>query len=194
MSNNRINKKYFPLLILLIIVISFLNSCKLLVKPPSKPAFEELSAKKINLYEWTDDLPIDGLVRSIEQSLTYYRRLPSTYKFNYNGQKYSPSDMVSSLEIFRDIFTSTNGKERARLLEERFHFFESINSDREAFFTGYYEPVLNGSPVATEKFSEPLYTIPDDLIDVDLGKFSKKWRNKKIVGRLKGKRLIPYDS
>ena len=187
------HRTFLPVIILLAAILSFLYSCKLFVQPPSGPALEELSAAKVSSYEWMDDLGLEGLERAIEQSLVYYGRLPSTYKFNYKGQIYSPSEMAASLQIFRDM-VGKNGEELARLLEERFQFFESINSDGEAFFTGYYEPLLEGSPVPTEEFPVPLYAIPGDLIDVDLGKFSEKWRGVKIVGRIDGKHLIPYDS
>lgn len=189
------HRTYLLVIILLAVIFSFLHSCKLFVKPPAGPALEKLSEAKASSYEWTDDLGLEGLEMAIEQSLVYYGRLPSTYKFNYKGQIYSPSEMAASLEIFRDIVTGTRGKEMTRLLEERFQFFESINSDGEAFFTGYYEPVLDGSPIPTKEFPEPLYAIPADLIDVDLGKFSEEWRGVKIIGRVQGgKHLIPYDS
>lgn len=187
-------KKVLPAIILFAAIISFLNSCTLFVKPPAGPALEELSAGKVSSYEWDDDLGLEGIGRALEQSMIYYGRLPSTYRFNYNGQEYTPSEMAASLELFSDTIIHSDGKELARLLEERFLFFESINSDGEAFFTGYYEPVLKGSPVPTEEFSEPLYAVPDDLIVVDLGDFSDDWSNERIVGRVDGKRLIPYDS
>ena len=192
--SKNIYRTYLSIIVILFVTLSFLHSCKLFVKPPSGPELKKLSGGKVSSYEWTDNFSLEGLDRAIEQSLVYYGRLPSTYKFNYNGQIYSPSEMSASLEIFRDIVTVTRGEELARLLVERFQFFESINSDGEAFFTGYYEPVIEGSPVPTEEFPEPLYAIPGDLIDVDLGKFSEKWRGAKIVGRVDGKRLIPYDS
>ena len=194
MLSKSANRTCLSLIILLAVSLSFLHSCKLFVKPPEGSALEKLSAWKVSSYEWSDDLGLEGLYRTIEQSLVYYRRLPSTYKFNYNGQIYSPSEMAASLEIFKEIITTASGDELARLLGERFQFFESINSDREAFFTGYYEPILKGSSVPTEEFSEPLYAIPGDLIEVDLGKFSEKWKGAKIIGRLDGNRLIPYDS
>ncbi len=54
--------------------------------------------------------------------------------------------------------------------------------------------MLDGSPVPTEEFPAPLYALPGDLIDVDLGMFSEEWKGEKIVGRVDGRRLIPYDS
>lgn len=35
------------------------------------------------------------------------------------------------------------------------------------FFTGYYEPIVEGSRVPTERFRVPLYAVPDDLVAVD---------------------------
>lgn len=194
MSPNRNYRIFFSLIVFLAITLSFLHSCKLFVKPHAGPALKEMSAGKVNLYAWTDDLGIEGLERAIEQSLVYYGRLPSSYQFNYDGEIYSPSEMMASLEVFKEIITNTTGDERIRLLGERFQFFESINSDGEALFTGYYEPVLEGSPVPVEEFPEPLYAIPGDLIEVDLGRFSKELKDQKIVGRVDGRRLIPYDS
>lgn len=38
---------------------------------------------------------------------------------------------------------------------------------RSGFVTGYYEPEVEASPVATSKFQTPLYAKPDDLVKVD---------------------------
>ncbi len=39
--------------------------------------------------------------------------------------------------------------------------------DAEGFLTGYFEPVVTASKIRSEKFSEPLYLRPDDLVDVN---------------------------
>jgi len=39
----------------------------------------------------------------------------------------------------------------------------------EAFFTGYYEPEVEGSRVRTGEFSVPLYRAPDDLVEIEPG-------------------------
>jgi membrane-bound lytic murein transglycosylase A len=39
----------------------------------------------------------------------------------------------------------------------------------EAFFTGYYEPEVEGSRVATTEFTVPLYRMPDDLAEIEPG-------------------------
>lgn len=70
--------------------------------------------------------------------------------------------------------------------------FEGVQiGDGKAFATGYYEPEIAGSrtPVAG---GEPVYTVPQDLIEVDLGKFSDALKGKKIRGRVDGQALVPY--
>ena len=59
-------------------------------------------------------------------------------------------------------------------------------------FTGYYEPTLRGSREPKAPYMTPLYGLPKDLINVDLGQFSEELQGKRIVGRLQGRRLTPY--
>ncbi len=59
-------------------------------------------------------------------------------------------------------------------------------------FTGYYMPSLKGSYKKTDEFSVPLYELPDDLVNIDLGLFSPHLKNRKIVGRIEGKKVVPY--
>ena len=183
-------------LILISILLQFciLSGCSLFRMPPHEPTLKQMSAGQVYFYEWTDDLNYEGLEQAVEQSVRYYRRLPSTYNFYYGGLVYSPEEMLSSLYLFMDIVKNSHGSKRVRELREKFLFFESRNSDREAFFTGYYVPVLEGSLKPTGEFPEPLYETPDDLIKVDLGQFADKWKNERIVGRLEGQMLVPYDS
>lgn len=59
-------------------------------------------------------------------------------------------------------------------------------------FTGYYVPALKGSYTQSKEYSVPLYETPDDLVVADLGMFSKELKNRRIVGRLEQKKLVPY--
>ena len=60
--------------------------------------------------------------------------------------------------------------------------------------TGYYEPVLAGSPERTERFRYPVYGIPDDLVDVDLSSLYPQLKGMRLRGRLEGRKLVPYYS
>jgi peptidoglycan lytic transglycosylase A len=60
--------------------------------------------------------------------------------------------------------------------------------------TGYYEPQLRGSRVRTPAFTVPLYAVPDDLLTVDLVALFPELKDKRVRGRVDGKRVVPYWS
>jgi len=187
-------KRYLLVCAAALFLVSVSAGCALLTRPPVRPAIKKLSSIQVYFYDWSDDMDFEGLEQAAGRSLLYYSRLPEDVTFEYDGLIYSPREMAASMKLFINIIKNHEGRERIRQLREKFLFFESRNSSGKAFFTGYYEPVLEGSLTPTEKFSEPVYKTPADLIEVDLGQFSEKWKNEKIVGRLQGRRLIPYYS
>lgn len=64
--------------------------------------------------------------------------------------------------------------------------------DEVGTFTGYFEPAYRASREETAYFSAPVYTRPDDLIEVDLGAFRDDLAGERIAGRVDGVRLVPY--
>jgi membrane-bound lytic murein transglycosylase A len=61
-------------------------------------------------------------------------------------------------------------------------------------FTGYYEPQLKGSRTQHGPYQTPLYGVPFDLVNVDLGLFRDSLRGQRIVGKVTDGRLIPYPA
>lgn len=72
---------------------------------------------------------------------------------------------------------------------QRATFFRS-----KGLITGYYEPLLNGSWTRTERYRYPLYRAPDDLVSIELGELFPELKNKRVRGRLTGRRVVPYFS
>ena len=71
--------------------------------------------------------------------------------------------------------------------------FEPVQvADGRAFATGYYEPEIAGSRRREGKYQTPIYARPKDLIEVDLGLFSKDLATKRIRGRVNGTAFVPY--
>jgi membrane-bound lytic murein transglycosylase A len=52
--------------------------------------------------------------------------------------------------------------------------------------------VLAGSRERTSRFSVPLYGVPDDLLLVDLATLHPELGNRRVRGRLEGRRVVPY--
>ena len=60
--------------------------------------------------------------------------------------------------------------------------------------TGYYEPLVKGSRKQGGDYQWPLYTVPADLLTIDLGKVYPELAGKRVRGKLDGNRVVPYDS
>lgn len=58
--------------------------------------------------------------------------------------------------------------------------------------TGYYEPLLAGSRAPTAQFRVPLYATPDDLLIVDLADLYPELKDKRVRGRVEGRKVVPY--
>jgi membrane-bound lytic murein transglycosylase A len=61
-------------------------------------------------------------------------------------------------------------------------------------FTGYYQSMLQGSPVKTAEYNVPLYKRPSDLVMVELGEFRPALKGQRIAGRVLDGKLKPYES
>ncbi len=80
--------------------------------------------------------------------------------------------------------------------EEWFTPYQVFNPDgsEHGMITGYYEPLLKGSRVKTQRFRYPLYAAPDDLLQIDMGAAYPQLKGLRLRGRLQGKRVVPYYS
>ncbi len=80
--------------------------------------------------------------------------------------------------------------------EQRFQPYQATQEDgsAEGLVTGYYEPLLKGDRVRTERARYPLYAVPDDLIAVDLASVYPELKNLRLRGRLVGNKVVPYPT
>ena len=88
------------------------------------------------------------------------------------------------------------GDERAarRFAEESFSAWALVSAEgsSEGLITGYYEPVLPGSRTRTDRFQQPVFGVPEDLVAVDLESLHPELKGLRLRGRVTGNRLVPY--
>jgi len=60
--------------------------------------------------------------------------------------------------------------------------------------TGYYEPIVKGSRTQSGLNQWPLYTVPVDLLTIDLGAIYPELAGKRVRGKVVGDRVVPYES
>ena len=147
-----------------------------------------------NIPPLLDDLDEDSLVLAIERSLQYFNRFRDSELYFFGSLKCTVQVMKETLVAFRDII---GGKEPDHVKEEKiraaFDFYKSAGDDGQGrvIFTGYYEPLLEGSFTKTEKYSYPLYRTPEETVVLS-GKDGAKAKNARLVGRMYQGEAVPH--
>lgn len=135
-----------------------------------------------------------ALELAVIKSIGFYERSAGK-KFRFGPDIYTADELKQSLLDFLQIVQSHHPPAvKDKLVRENFLAYKSIGRSRSGsvLFTGYFEPILNGSLSKTGKFKWPVYRTPDDLIVIDLGKFRDKYRGERIVGRVEKRKMVPY--
>lgn len=94
-------------------------------------------------------------------------------------------------ETLRASTPKTDGETR-RFFETWFTPYV-VNGGASGLFTGYYEAELSGAWQKNGRYQTPLWQRPDDLITANLGDFKPELSGQKIVGKVEGKKFVPYD-
>ena len=150
--------------------------------------------------EWPileDDSDQQGLEQAVIQSLSYLNNQSWDKKFVLGSREISNEDIVESLTLFLEIakkYPDTNS--RLEQFKSYFNLYRTVQNEepQPILLTGYYEPTLQGSREPSPRFRYPVYRLPDNLLSVDLEKFSKKFQGQKLTARIEGSQVLPYYS
>lgn len=110
-----------------------------------------------------DDLDRASLVTAVQQSLTALRKKSGTEMLALNGQQVSVSQVRDGLELFLSLLQEHH--DEADLGPAIHQHFDLFQPSAPVLFTGYHEPILNGSLARTEHYHYPLYRPPDPTVD-----------------------------
>ncbi len=145
---------------------------------------------------FNDDLDQDSLRRAIHRSLEFLAKLPPDRSIGEQPRKITAREVKESLLSFLNLLDLWDQPEKlGREIRARFDLYPlSETPEGEVLFTGYYQPLIEGSLTETRQFRFPIYGKPKDLIVADMVTVTPQLRVEKIVGRLDGDRLVPYLS
>lgn len=144
-----------------------------------------------------DDLDPESLGAAIRQSLAYLRRLPPDRVVGEQPRPLTAKEVGDSLSAFTKLLDSWRCMEcLAREINARFDLLPSSAEPElsEILFTGYYQPVIQGSLAPNERFRYPIYARPADLITAERVTLTPKMTVDKIFGRAKGEQFLPHYS
>lgn len=142
-----------------------------------------------------DSFNYDNLEYCIFNSLRYLKRRSADDLIYFGQDAYKVSHLIRSLNLFLQFVRIKPSEEDLnRFIAKNYQVYRSVGQedDGQVLFTGYYEPFLSGSPVKTKAYPYPVYSMPDDLITINLSDFSKSLAGKRIIGRYNGRTIVPY--
>lgn len=144
-----------------------------------------------------DDLDPESLRAAIRQSLVYLQKLPPDRVVGDQPRVMTAAEVTDSLLALEKLLDQWRCMEcLAREIDSRFDLLPSSADPQlsEVLFTGYYQPILEGSLLPTEKFRYPIYGKPADLIMAEKVTLAPKTIVEKTFGRAEGEQFMPYYS
>jgi membrane-bound lytic murein transglycosylase A len=143
--------------------------------------------------KFEDDLNPQSLRTAIEKSLSYFDRIPGERTFPLGASSVSAETLRNSLLEFLKLFDE--GRLSPDSVAQAFDVYCTGygKTSEQSFVTGYYEPVVEGRIEQEIDFPYPLYGIPPELLTIELASFaSLSFPVERLVGRIKGNRVIPF--
>ena len=143
----------------------------------------------------SDDLDVDSLRAAIHYSIDYLQKLPPERLVGAQPRPFTAREILDSLDAFQQLLGDWQCAECfAREVNARFELVPSSSDAAlsDVLFTGYYQVIMDGSLVPTERFRFPVYAKPPDLISAEKVTLSPQVAGEKIFGRVEGEEFLPY--
>ena len=144
-----------------------------------------------------DDLDGESLHMALRRSVSYLEKLPPDRIVGEQPRLFTAGEVLDSLLAFEKSLDNWDCRECwMRDFSTRFDLIPS-SSDVElepVLFTGYYQPVIEGSLAPTPEYAYPIYGMPADLIVTERATPLPSLAPEKVTGRLEGDNLVPYYS
>lgn len=189
-------KRPASVILFTLICLYLLAGCAIFKKEPTQLKDTALIRITSSEYpEFSDDMVFDGLEYSIQQSISYLKKVPDTRKFRFGKDIFDTTHMMSSLEHFLHfIKTKPSASHLKRYIDSNYMVYTSVGRDNsgQVLFTGYYEPFLEGRLERDNEYQFPVYSRPADLMTIDLSLFSPRFKGEKIIGRHTNQTVVPY--
>lgn len=179
-------------LIYTVLGLVFLAACE----PPVKPEGLQLTALTYDrLPGWTEDDPrgaLTAFLRSCAALTAGKGNAHAGTPEQQGGLRLTPDDWQAPCDEAAGL-TGATGEQVRAFFERSFRPFAAAGAEgSEGLFTGYFEIELLGARQRSAAFAVPLYRLPPDHVQADLGAFDPALKGKRIVGRVENGRLVPY--
>ncbi len=168
------------------IMLIFFSGCVSFFPQSSVRTLESFTPVPVGDIDFQDDLDPASLDLAIDHSINYYENAGRDKVYRIADGLIGAQQLKETLKAFRGILHGTdNNADLRKKVAAEFNIYRVSGSGvaKDVLFTGYYEPLLEGSLERTEKYKYPLYRVPPDLI-----------KNENKIGRMSNGEFVPYYS
>lgn len=168
-----------------------------LPRPSVSPSYSESLTlmKPEEVPALLDDLDSESLLAAIDKSLLFYNRVPSESRYPLGESTCTAGELKDTLLALREILKNCGTDEcRKTKILSNFDFYKAAGRDRKGtvLFTGYFQPVLQGSLEKSDAYPFPLYAPPEETVVIHLGKFGGKYEGETLTGRISNGEVLPH--
>jgi membrane-bound lytic murein transglycosylase A len=157
-------------------------------------AFRPIEVEHIDI---SDDLNLEGLDVAISLQREILRKSGDTL-MRFGSESILRREYAAALDALSATLKSSLPLiEKLAYIRNNFRFLEWYGGSDwgEILLTSYFEPIIPGSVKQTARFSQPLYSKPEDLVVIDLKKFSERFKDESnLRGRVHEGKVTPYFS
>ena len=198
-QQRKINPFFYNLLCLSIVIsiLLALFCCAPGLRREAESPKEALKQARFFHPTFRDDLDWANLELSINRNLEYLNRLNPDHVFDYGPHQFSCQHVINTQKAFLELIASRPdpaalGKE----IRRKFLLYRAAGrvGNRHVLFTGYFEPVFEARRTPDEAFRYPIYSKPQDLVEIDLSLFRDEFKGQRIIARIERDRVLPYFS
>lgn len=177
-------------LLLLLICVAVSGCVQKAVYVPETPTPETaLAESDARQMELGDDLDAASLLLAVDRSLAYYDGRGRDQIFHVAGRQVDARQMKQTLTAFRGIIRSdASPEQKQKRVADEFVLLRAAGQTGagDVLFTGYYEPLLEGSMKRSDKYKYPLYKTPPDLVMENVSIHETR------IGRKVNGKTVPY--
>lgn len=180
---------------------------KKITKPFAQKKEKGLKVIKISPEKWPDIRDFGDLThlsKAVNASILYLSGLPDNKTLPIGAGQVNVSRLRSSIEAFSMLLDITEYdpeklKEEVRRMFDLFQVVDTENKESttapfSTLVTGYFQPLIKASYSKSASFPYPVYSRPEDLVQVKLVQIDPELPDKTIWGRVKDGRMLPYYS
>jgi membrane-bound lytic murein transglycosylase A len=135
------------------------------------PPLEIVTKEKPNLdfdeQIWSSKKDRDSLIGSINNSLSFLRSKKAIDAYQkYPIPEITRERVIQSLLRFRSLLKTASSPEQLKIsIDKEFNLYQAVGQDpqKTVIFTGYYEPIYEGSLTPTQEYRYPIYKKPSNF-------------------------------